>query len=50
VRAREGARLAQTPAAGSEWPRPEGAAGDNGPGATLRLQRVARGTVTPPHL
>jgi len=38
------------PAAGSEWPRPEGAAGDNRPGATRRLQRVARGTVTPPLL
>ena len=38
------------PAAGSEWPRPESAAGDNRPGATRRLQRVARGTVTPPRL
>jgi len=38
------------PAAGSEWPRPEGAAGDNRPGATRRLQRVARGTVTSPRL
>ena len=50
VRAREGARLAETHAAGSEWPRPEGAAGDNRLGATRRLQRVARGTVTPPRL
>jgi len=50
VRAREGAFLAQTPTAGSKWPRPEGEAGDNRPGATRRLQRVARGTVTPPRL
>ena len=38
------------PAAGSEWPRPERAAGDNRPGATRRLQCVARGTVTPSRL
>jgi len=50
VRARGGARLDQTPAAGSEWTRPEGVAGDNRPVATRRLQRVARGTVTPPRL
>jgi len=32
------------------WRAPEGAAGDGRPGATRRVQRVARGTVSPPRL
>jgi len=32
---------------GAGFPEPEGAAGDSRPGATRRLQRVARGAVTP---
>jgi len=32
------------------WRAREGAAGDGRPGATRRVQRVARGTVTPPRL
>jgi len=35
---------------GAVLPRPEHAAGDSRPGATRRLQRVARGTVTPRRL
>jgi len=43
-------RLPGGPHGGPGLPRPEGAAGDSRPGATRRLQRVARETVTPPRL
>jgi len=35
---------------GAGLPRKEGAVGDSRPGATRRLERVARGTVTAPRL